>query len=303
MTTDVRLISVSNVTYVQKDNKKVRSTGGSIGAASVGLTLPVIISPATNLAFNKFKKIANVSDDKVEILHRAAEEALVNANLHSKDIKINYVPEILKPTPEDKLYSAINPVLATRLGNNAYAVPKDGKFFNFQTLSLENIEKGVYIPEKKLAISPFHELGHQMNYHFSKIGKCLQYMRGVSMILPLVIMLYGAFSQKSEPDEDGNLSKIGKVNNFVRNHAGLLSFLAFTPILLEEGMASIKGQKLANKVLSADMAKLVKKGNIMAYLTYAISGIAGGLASWAAVKVKDRAIEKKKQKIMNQIIA
>ena len=43
--------------------------------------------------------------------------------------------------------------------------------------------------------------------------------------------------------------------------------------------------------------------NARAYLTYAVTGIAGGLASWAAVKVKDRAIEKKKQKIMNQIIA
>lgn len=302
MTADVRLVSISNVSY-KKDERKVRSTKGSIGALAVGLSLPVILSPASDFVFNKFKKIANVSEHKIEVLHKAAEEALKNANLHTKGVKINYVPEILEPTMEDWLYSTVNSVLATKLGENAYAVTKNGKFFNLQTLKMENIEKGVYVPEKKLAISPFHELGHQMNYHFSKIGKSLQYMRGVSMILPFVIMLYGAFSQKSEPDEGGKLSKTGEVKNFIRNHAGLLSFLSFSPILLEEGMASINGQKLANKVLSSDIAKIVKKGNIIAYLTYVLTAIASGLASWAAVKVKDRAIEKKKQKLEQGIIA
>lgn len=52
-------------------------------------------------------------------------------------------------------------------------------------------------------------------------------------------------------------------------------------------------QKLANKLLSPEMAKIVSKGNKVAYLSYLGTAACLGLGAWAAVKVKDMIVNKK----------
>ena len=152
------------------------------------------------------------------------------------------------------------------------------------------------MPEKGISFAAFHEIGHAMNYNFSKIGKALQHMRLPGMIAASAIALYGAFSSKSKPEEGKELTKGQKVNNFIRNNAGKLSFAAMLPMLAEEAMATIKGNKLAGKLLSPDMLKVVKKGNAVAYLTYIATAASWGLASGAAVKVKDTLVAQKEAK-------
>ena len=72
------------------------------------------------------------------------------------------------------------------------------------------------------------------------------------------------------------------------------------PTLGEEAMASIRGVKLANKVLDANLAKHVAKGNCIAYMSYLGGAIALGLAAFAGVKIKDHFIEKKAAKLAAQ---
>ena len=87
-----------------------------------------------------------------------------------------------------------------------------------------------------------------------------------------------------------------KFNNFLRNNAGKLAFIASLPMLIEEGMATQKGNKFAKKLLSPELANRVLKSNKFAYCTYLISAIFGALGAMLAVKVKDNAIEKKEIK-------
>lgn len=74
------------------------------------------------------------------------------------------------------------------------------------------------------------------------------------------------------------------------------------PILLEEGMASYKGEKLANKLLSKDMAKIVSKGNKFTYLTYIIGALSIATTSFATVKIKDYLVAKKENKSDNKVV-
>lgn len=168
----------------------------------------------------------------------------------------------------------------------------------------------VLLPKVGLEGSGFHELGHALNYNMSKFGKILQKCRPISMFAPVVLALYGAVTRASKPKEEGkDLNGVQKTHNFVRNNTGKLAFLATIPMLLEEGMASIKGQKFAKQLLKPEMAKKVVKGNAIAYSTYAITAVFSALAAAAAVKIKDGAIAKKEAKqlkneeLINQIQA
>ena len=60
------------------------------------------------------------------------------------------------------------------------------------------------------------------------------------------------------------------------------------PTMIEEGLASVRGAKLAKKVLSPEMLKKVKTANFRAWTTYFVStSIAAGLAK-AAIYVRDK---------------
>lgn len=74
------------------------------------------------------------------------------------------------------------------------------------------------------------------------------------------------------------------------------------PILLEEGMATYKGQKLADKLLTNDMAKIVSKGTKVAYLTYIIGALSIATTSFATVKIKDYLVAKKENKSDNKVV-
>ena len=87
-----------------------------------------------------------------------------------------------------------------------------------------------------------------------------------------------------------------KTNNFIRDNAGKLSFAAMLPVLAEEGMATIRGQKLANKLLSKDLAKTILKGNAVGYLAYVLSAVGLAAAAYTAVKIKDAFVNKNNSK-------
>ena len=129
------------------------------------------------------------------------------------------------------------------------------------------------------------------------------------MLGPVLVGIYGAISTKSKSKEEGaELTNVQKTNNFVRDNAGKIAFGLSLPMLIEEAMASIKGQKFANKLLDKNLANRVLKANLVAYSSYLLVGIAGALGCTCAVKLKDHFVAKKEAKIAkesmkNEIIA
>lgn len=156
-------------------------------------------------------------------------------------------------------------------------------------------KNSIILPKEGIAPAGFHEVGHAMNYNLSKVGKFLQNCRPLMKLAPL-IGIFAACTRKAEAKDGKELTSGQKTKNFIRDNAGALAFASYLPMLIEEGMATYKGQKYANKVLSKDLAKKVLKGNSIAYMSYLTVAASAGLAAHCAVKIKDSIIANKQKK-------
>lgn len=145
--------------------------------------------------------------------------------------------------------------------------------------------KAIIMPEKDMVLAAFHEMGHAANSNLSKFGKLLQKCRPL-MLLAGPIALIALFKSKKAPDEKPE-GAVDKTTTFIKNNAGKLTFLSFIPMLLEEGMASIKGLKFAEKALSPELIKKVAKTNKLGFITYMGLALASSLGVYLGVKVKD----------------
>lgn len=280
-------MQVSNIKSTEKNKKKSRNVVSSIVASDLGCGVGVATIPLTNGVVKALKKIGELPQDKIDILHKTAEKAIKDTGLADKGTKILYLSRGANEKKANFITKMLNPIEAIKDGENACLILKD---------ALNYKENTILMPEKNISFSSFHEIGHALNRNFSKFGKILQNMKNPILQSVGLITLFGAFTRKSKPEEGKDLTKGQKIKNFIRNNAGKLSFAAMIPILLEEGMATYKGQKLADKMLSKDMAKIVSKGNKTAYLSYIITAAGMGLCSYAAVKIKDYLVAKKENK-------
>lgn len=285
-------MNVMNVTPVnfQGNWKKTEKSGNSgLGSAlgcAGGMAVQTAVSGVAGVGvLSSMNKIGKITPDKVDILHKAAEKALNISGMSAKGVKIEYLKA---PATKKGIFSILRlpPIEQIKNGFNAAFIPGNAAF----------VGNKILMPEKDMAFAAFHEIGHSINYNSSKFWKALQKMRMPGMALATLPLLYGAFSKKSVAKDGKELTKAQKANNFIRDNAGKLSFAAMVPMLAEEAMASIRGQKLANKLLDGKMAKHVLKGNAVAYLSYLGTAIALGLGSYAAVKIKDHFQAKKDAK-------
>lgn len=317
----------------QKDpSVNVNSVGGTIGAAVAGGAVHRLLPEfCTPVIINGMKKEGTFAGENGKIVHDAVKQMLKDTQLDKKGVRIKFL-DSLNTSKHSKIFNQETPVKnyfdllfvnTVRDGNNAFFLPKDLKLPKATLSEIQNLfkegktteafkkltkDKKVYIKANSVILSKnqfhsagFHELGHAMNWNFSKVGKFLQKCRPVSLYAPMILGLYGAFSKKSKPKtENGELTTAQKTNNFLRDNAGKLTFMTALPMLIEEGMATIKGQKFANKLLKPELAKKVLKGNCIAYTSYLLMAVAGALATTCAVKIKDNAVEKKENKIKLQ---
>ena len=67
-------------------------------------------------------------------------------------------------------------------------------------------------------------------------------------------------------------------------------------MLLEEGMATLKGNKIAKEILDTKLAGKVVKGNRIAYLSYITAVVVMALAAKTGISIKDACIEHKELK-------
>lgn len=280
--------------YTQQNEYKKPSTGAKIGGVLVGsLVGGAVSTPLKSFspkAIEEMTKLSKgLSQDEVVKVTGALEDNLKKTGLLEKGVEIvkasknnsDKVQEIMakeiekgivkyypKQLKDVQISSTVEQLIA---GNNAFYAMKSKK---------------IMLPENALCLSGFHEMGHALNANMSKIGKILQKTRGLQM-LSLPILLVALFKTKKAPDEKPK-NGLDKATTFIKNNAGKLTFAAFLPALLEEGLATMKGNKIAKEALSSDLAKKVAKSNMWGFSTYLLLASLSAVGVWAANKVKDK---------------
>lgn len=282
---------------MQKKTEKKPSTLQHAGAGAVALavTSPItklVKAPITKVAMSAFDNIGQYNDQ----FKRTAELAFNGSGLASKGVsyvnaanltneQITDCAKKVLPKWTDKLPKTIKEKLnvvsetivrTIKSGGNAAFVPNSNQ---------------ILVNTEKMSAASLHEMGHALN-KFSKIGKILQKCRPIQL-LALPILAVAAFKPKKADGEKAN-GVIDKTTTFIKNNAGKLTFATFLPILVEEGMASIKGAKLAKPHLSADMLKQLNKLNGKAFLTYLGVAVATSLTATAASWIHDKIVSAKK---------
>lgn len=309
--------------------KKTKKNAGTfvalLGSGAVASTVPQVVCPKI---MKGMQKAGNFDAETTKTMHEAIKQMVVDNGLDKKGVRIRFLApkekvqgvvkrKISKPSNENLIKDLIDNIFikSARNGENAFFCNKDLKLPTMKMSEFNKImkeegfaaaikklgeNKAVYIkknsiilPKEGIAAAGFHEVGHAMNHNLSKIGKMLQNCRNLYKFAPL-IGIYAAFTKNSVAKDGEELTSGQKTKNFIRNNAGMLGFATALPMLIEEGMATVKGQKYANKVLPKDLAKKALKGNVIAYLSYLTVAISTGLATWSAVKIKD-SIQAKKQ--------
>lgn len=164
---------------------------------------------------------------------------------------------------------------------NDYALGKNAAYFPK--------EKVVRINTDKISIAGFHELGHAMNDITGKFGKFLSKLRWPGRIMAGWMGTIALFSRPKPKEAPKNSF------DFVKDNCGKIAFACMLPTVVEEGMASYKGLKLAKKTgLAEPLIKNMKKLYKKALLTYIGHATATGLAVGAASMIMDKFTRPKK---------
>ncbi len=266
--------------------------GNTAGTAAMLTTMFIGQRPA----LAAFKTISNVGN-----LSKQVNDTLEFSGLSGKGIKIidasikNNKPIIDEifykelPSFTKKIFEKcpnIKKILGRRLAKN-----RDMLFEGMNALFATK-SGNIIVNTEKLSISAFHEMGHALNATTKGLGKIMQKCRPLT-IVSSATMLIGLLKRKKVKGEKPK-NFIDKATTFVKDHCGAIAFAGFIPTVIEEGMASYKGYRLAQKVLDPSKLKSLAVFNGKAWLTYAAMAIGTGLAAHLGSKIKD-AIAKPKE--------
>lgn len=252
---------------------------------------------------HKFMDCSKYSKTEAASIFRAANKGLAQAGL-AKDVKILKATPKQIPTVEKALLKEVNSNWFTKL------LPERFKKFlvSGQTEMFATGKNAAYVPGSKKIIMPadklsgavFHEIGHAKNANLSKIGKLLQ--KGIMLpLLAAPIALIALWKTKKAEGEQAT-GVVDKTTDFIKNNAGKLTFATFLPMLIEEAMATFKGNKMAKTFLKPELFKKIAKGNALAYMTYLLGAVATGAGVFVATKVKDSIASRKEVEFANDDI-
>lgn len=285
-------IPMQNYTYVEKEKSKFipNMTGAIVGTAIGSLTQPFtekVLNP--NIA-----KLNDLDNDTIDLLHKKAEEAVEKNGLKDLGVKIKYLEPLAeneKPNSFlEKIVHKFDIIKQIQNGKNAGFLNADLKGVDLTTGNPVLMEKGntILMPKKEMSLLAFHEMGHAINFNKSAIGKALQKIRPACIYLSAIPVLYGVFTKQEVAKDNEELSMKQKTKNFFRDNAGKLTFIATLPIIIEEAMASYKGEKIAEKMLPKELLGKLSKTNKFAFMSYIGMATFAGLGAYAGVKIKDK---------------
>lgn len=284
------------------------SIGGLVAGAGTYVLVSSVSLPILIKNVDKMKKLSELSADEFRQVDATVDKVLKDTTLVQKGVTIKKVPTVEPNSFLDRLGNIGNIVKATKQGDNAYYVPNRKKGFLEKNLPAEIFvdkqAKTIYAPDKKMVLVRFHEIGHAVNDQLSKIGRFrLKSGAHLMRVAPPIILLISLFKTKKAPNEKPK-STTDKINTFIKNNAGKLTFLAFVPMLLEEGIASLKGYKLAKQAgLSQELLAKVAKTNKSGYAVYFSGFTLVSLGTALAVKVKDAIAHKTPKKVKPKVEA
>lgn len=245
---------------------------------------------------NIYSKNVKVSKKAFNNLQKRAQELL---QYDKKDkralsaIQKELAPADLKNAPEQtqqisSLFAKIKGI-TYKEGMNALYLPKANK---------------IITPDKHFTTFAFHEMGHALNNN--GVLKALQKIRPLSLILPTYILLASLLNKRKVNDiQDEKDSKFQRGMDFIKRNAVKLTAAATLPMLAEEGIASIRGQNIAKKLLeegslSKDLYNKIKQTNIAGFSTYALSALGFVVGAKVAVSLKDKIQKNYEEKMLQK---
>ena len=265
------------------------------GIALFGLTKPaakMIKNLSSNLTYEENQTVLNAFDKAFKESSLPEKGAEV-VRIGEKTVVLGLNPieafadKFKNPKTKKFINKNLNPIEMVRNGDNAFFNPVGNKLL---------------LPETKLSLTNFHEMGHALNCNKSKVWSTIQCAgKPLKWSAPLFASL-ALFMNKKEETPDHKLTIKDKTINAFRTAAPYMVAAACLPELAEEITASVKGQKIANKVLSKDLARKVFKTNVVAGSTYLISAVALTLGTAIGIKVKDKVMAKRMAKAENSQI-
>ncbi len=161
----------------------------------------------------------------------------------------------------------------------------------------------IVAPDKSLQTSIFHEMGHALNNNGSVFMKALQKSKPVAQFLPGIIFAVSLLNKRKVDDEQlPTDSKLQRLKDGVKRNAGKLTALAFAPMILEEGIASVRGGKIAEDLfkkgklslifedgkLSKEIINKVRLTNVNKFAGSVLIAAGTILGTKLAIKVKDK---------------
>lgn len=289
------MTEINPVSVNQPQQSKKRNIKGSLAALGVGSIASVALTPLSLLGMNGMVNFSKkLNQDEVQIVNKAADKIVSEVtNLGEKGVVIKDLrtPFInITPLP-DWLMKIINPIFQIPEGKNAAFLDKDVPFTEFK-------KNMVLINREKLSLIVFHELGHAFNFNNSSFWKAMQKLRKPCMAVSGLVALFPAFTKNSKAQEGEELTKGQKFKNWMRKYSPALAFGVMAPMLVEEGMASIRGCKWAKSLLNKNLYSKVLKTNVVAYTTYLTAALGMSLTAFVAKKVKDNSQAKLERKAM-----
>lgn len=268
--------------------------GTIVGLATPSIVKSKIAPPINNRLFKNLYNTNQLTKQEIDILDKATDKAFDMSGLAKHGVKLAKVNEQTPFTkPEQVILDTIDKTTSNetiREFKKSEAVFKYSAIKGYNAAFLPNTNEIMYNKEK-LPLTVFHEMGHAINKYQTKISKFLQEScrnnKKLAGFISLVAILAPSKSQQSLRPMNDEDKAIGKF----RDNAGLLAAATYLPTIIEEGSASYKGQKLAKKVLSPELAKKVKRCNAFGLSTYILSAIAMGVGTELGVKLKDAVIK------------
>ena len=230
-------------------------------------------------AYRQSRLSANIVHLDKNNLNDVTRNVIDGCGFSRNKIYNNWLYKLIFGDVKQKMRGSLN---AISNGRNACYIPKLNK---------------VIVNRDKMAFSVFHELGHSMNANGAGIAKWLNKSRGYFALGAPLILALSLLTNKSKENEDGKIGVFGKIKNFIKNNCGILAAACMLPTVAEEGLASIKGAKLAKPHLDKTAFKTLNGLNAKAWCTYLAAAAITGIAVKAAVVVRDTLMEKSKNSV------
>lgn len=275
---------LQSVSFTGKKDKKERNIKGAAKAYGAGILVKVASGLAGMPIMNGLAKNSkSLTKNQVEIVKKGVENALETSELKAKGVEIVNVTKdtyVASRHPNDFIDKMINGMRQVKEGKNAFFHP---------------IENKVIINLDDLPLATFHEMGHALNFHNSKLLKTIQYCRGpLQKIAPLIALL-PAITKQEKPKDGKELTAGQKTKNFIRNSSPFVAALMGGIMASEEIVATIKGNNLASKVLDKNLAKKVVGSNRWGLASYTLFALTCGITGIITKKVKDASDNQKEK--------